>query len=72
MTINELKQLSKGRWDGKMKRKVVIEWRLGRLKLEKILRGLKGLLTSNLIQKNYLDMIKLCVEMPLSVLILTK
>jgi hypothetical protein len=25
MTINELKQLSKGRWDGKMKRKVVIE-----------------------------------------------
>jgi hypothetical protein len=41
MTINELKKLSKGRWDGKMKRKVVIEWRLGLLKLKEILVTLK-------------------------------
>jgi hypothetical protein len=41
MTINELKKLSKGRWDGKMKRKVVIEWRLGLLKLKEIIVTLK-------------------------------
>jgi malate synthase len=41
MTINELKKLSKGRWDGKMKRKVVIEWRLGLLKLKEIIVTLR-------------------------------
>jgi hypothetical protein len=41
MTINELKKLSKGRWDRKMKRKVVIEWRLGLLKLKEIIVTLK-------------------------------
>jgi hypothetical protein len=41
MTINELKKLSNGRWDGKMKRKVVIEWRLGLLKLKEIIVTLK-------------------------------
>lgn len=41
MTINELKKLKLGRWDGKMKRKVVIEWHLGLLKLADIIVTLK-------------------------------
>ena len=41
MTINELKNLSKGRWDGKMKRRVVIEWHIGLLKLADIIVTLK-------------------------------
>jgi hypothetical protein len=41
MTIKELKKLSLGRWDGSMKRKVVIEWRLGLLKYKEILVTLK-------------------------------
>jgi hypothetical protein len=36
MTINELKKLKLGRWDGKMKRKLVQEKRLGLLKLKEI------------------------------------
>ena len=41
MTIKELQKLGQGRWDGRMKRKVVIEWRLGLLKLEDIIVTLK-------------------------------
>ena len=41
MQINDLRKLGRGRWDGKMKRKVVIEWRLGLLKLEDIIVTLK-------------------------------
>ena len=41
MTIKELKKMSTGLHDGKMKRKVVIEWHLGLLKLEDILFTLK-------------------------------
>jgi hypothetical protein len=41
MTINELKKIKLGRWDGKMKRKVVIEWHLGLLKLADIVVTLK-------------------------------
>jgi hypothetical protein len=41
MTIKELEKLKSGRWDGKMKRKVVIEWRLGLLKYKEIVVTLK-------------------------------
>ena len=41
MQINDLRKLGRGRWDGKMKRKVVIEWRLGLLKLEDIIVTLR-------------------------------
>jgi hypothetical protein len=36
MTIKEFKALKRGRWDGRMKRRVVIEWRLGLLTLQDI------------------------------------
>jgi hypothetical protein len=39
--IKELKKLSSSRWDGIMKRCVVIDWRLGLLKLEDIVVTLK-------------------------------
>ena len=41
MTINELNKLSEGRWDGKMRRKIVIEWHLGLLKLTDIVVTLR-------------------------------
>ncbi len=41
MTLKELEKLSLGRWDGSMKRKVVIEWRLGLLKYKEIVVTLK-------------------------------
>ena len=41
MTIKELEKLSKGLRDGSMKRKVVIEWRLGLLKYKEIVVTLK-------------------------------
>jgi predicted RNase H-like nuclease (RuvC/YqgF family) len=41
MTIKELEKLRSGRWDGSMKRKVVIEWRLGLLKYKEIVFTLK-------------------------------
>jgi hypothetical protein len=41
MTINELKKLRLGRWDGAMKHRVVIEWHLGLLKLADIVVTLK-------------------------------
>ena len=41
MTVKELEKLSLGRWDGSMKRKVVIEWRVGLLKYKEIVVTLK-------------------------------
>jgi DNA-binding transcriptional regulator YdaS (Cro superfamily) len=41
MTIKELEKLRLGLWDGSMKRKVVIEWRLGLLKYKEIVVTLK-------------------------------
>jgi predicted phage tail protein len=41
MTISELKKLSRGRWDGSMKRTVVQQWHLGLLTLKEIVLTLK-------------------------------
>lgn len=41
MTISELKKLSRGRWNGSMKRTVVQQWHMGLLTLKEIVLTLK-------------------------------
>ncbi len=41
MTIKELKKLSRGRWNGSMKRSAVQQWHIGPLTLKEILLTLK-------------------------------
>jgi hypothetical protein len=41
MTVKELKKLSRGRWDGSMRRTIVQQWHLGLLTIQEIVLTLR-------------------------------